>query len=81
MNEEVKPTRKPQEIYGNIVYLDDYGNTVIEHVSGGRIVVDPDGVGTFTRPDGSKVVIQVNGSTESFDPDDEYLFGTPPIQK
>ncbi|EHS7465895.1 hypothetical protein KWB77_003552 [Vibrio cholerae] len=81
MSNEIFPTKTPKDIYGNLIYLDDAGNTIIEHVSGGRIVIDKLGVGIFTKVDGTKTVINLNGSSESFDPDGEYLGGTPPIMR
>ncbi|EJL3955737.1 hypothetical protein NMH79_003502 [Vibrio cholerae] len=81
MSNEITPTKTPKEIYGSLVYVDDLGNTIIEHVSGGRLVIDKLGVGVFTKIDSTKTVINLDGSSESFDPDGEYLGGTPPIRK
>ena len=81
MNNEISPTKTPKNIYGNLIYVDDTGNTIIEHVSGGRIVIDKLGVGVFTREDGTKTVINLDGSSESFDPQGKFLCRTPPVQR
>ncbi|ELF1354513.1 MULTISPECIES: hypothetical protein [Vibrio] len=81
MSNEIIITKTPKNIYGHLVYLDDFGNTVIEHLSGGTIIIDERGVGVFNKTDGTKTVINLDGSSESFDPDGEYLGGTPPIRK
>jgi hypothetical protein len=73
MTNEFIPTKEKQTIYGNVIYLNDDGDMVMEHISGNVIVTKASGEIATTRPNGIVTTVNPDGTSETRDADGNLI--------